>query len=209
MGQIMKLLQSMVKEQPGAKEMIKKLIDDELSTSVGSPADVASVSPTSPAAPVLSAPAVESAPGTPAVEPTSIPATPAVEPTTTATPAVSPPSSGPDPAGAVNIVPARVNSNTCRNQHARLQRRMLTCDPAKFPHMSKLWHGNRADSVAKFFLHPKGILIFQWLVPPDIGNNCKKLLSIWNGFLMTKLRRTRQSCCASGSRVAKTPPRWK
>lgn len=134
MGQLMKLLQSMIKEQPGAKEMLKKMVDDaDVSTAAASPSGLGdaltassaraspddAASPTSPVAPVLSTTSPPAAAGDP----------------TTPPPGVTP----------LSIVPARVNSSTCRNQHARLQRRMLSCDPAHFPHMSKLWHGNRAD----------------------------------------------------------------
>lgn len=43
------------------------------------------------------------------------------------------------------LEPADVNSSTHRAAHARLTRRMQTLDPAAFPHMTKLWAGNRKD----------------------------------------------------------------
>lgn len=39
-----------------------------------------------------------------------------------------------------------VNSSTHRKEHARLTRKMMSLPEAEFPHMHKLWAGNRQDS---------------------------------------------------------------
>lgn len=50
-----------------------------------------------------------------------------------------------DPVGALDIV----NSRTHPAAYAKLGRRMASMNPSEFPHMQKLWNGNRADRVAK------------------------------------------------------------
>ena len=40
---------------------------------------------------------------------------------------------------------AMINSSSHRASHARLTRKMQGLDPAKFPHMCKLWQGGRKD----------------------------------------------------------------
>lgn len=61
---------------------------------------------------------------------------------------VPPPAAPPTPS-PTSVAPesgdSAVNSSTHRAAHARLNRRMSSIDPAKFPHMCKLWSGSRKD----------------------------------------------------------------
>lgn len=62
------------------------------------------------------------------------------------------PSDPSDPARSDKADPGEpeINSSTHRAAHARLARRMERVDPASFPHMSRLWSGNRKDSSFEF-----------------------------------------------------------
>lgn len=72
-------------------------------------------------------------------EPDSAPALNEVEKKPPADPTPSPTSVAPETSDP------SINSSTHRAAHARLNRRMSSIDPAKFPHMCKLWSGNRKD----------------------------------------------------------------
>ena len=65
------------------------------------------------------------------------------------------------PASSLAVEPSEkekpINSASHRASHARLSRKMASLDPAQFPHMTKLWSGNRKDWYSKmiFKFFPK------------------------------------------------------
>lgn len=83
---------------------------------------------------VTTTPATPVAPTAPVSTPPAVP-TPPVVPTPTAKPEVE-----------------QVNSSTHRKEHARLTRKMQSLCESEFPHMHKLWAGNRQDSYVFEFL---------------------------------------------------------
>lgn len=57
----------------------------------------------------------------------------------------SPTSAGGSGDGSGGDEGKEINSSTHRAAHARLARRMSSCDPVKFPQMTKLWSGTRKE----------------------------------------------------------------
>ena len=73
--------------------------------------------------------------------------TPATKGPVDVKPAFTPIPTKGDPSPADPAAPNEeaINSSTHRAAHARLARRMSSCDVAKFPQMAKLWSGSRKD----------------------------------------------------------------
>lgn len=68
-----------------------------------------------------------------------------------------------------------VNSSTHRKEHARLTRKMMSLPEAEFPHMHKLWAGNRQDSYVSSCGFPQKLLFSRTVYTTDltyIPTNC-------------------------------------
>lgn len=60
-----------------------------------------------------------------------------------------------------------VNSSTHRKEHARLTRKMMSLPEAEFPHMHKLWAGNRQDSYVSSCGFPQKLLFSRTVYTTD------------------------------------------
>lgn len=137
-----------VVSDPNMRKMLQNLAP-KLLDALGDDHEVERAKNGLPSSARVSKPTPSAVPPNPPVVPSSKTAPPAPAPKHVDPPALSPhpspTSAGGSGDGSGGDEGKEINSSTHRAAHARLARRMSSCDPVKFPQMTKLWSGTRKE----------------------------------------------------------------